>query len=256
MINVLIFGANGRMGKKVKAALSEKSDMHALCGVDMKEDFTDPEFPVYDNISEATEKCGVPNVIIDFSSRFSLETVLPYAEKFCVPAVLCATGYTGEDEAKVKTASEKVALFRSANMSVGVNVLIRLVKQAAAALEGFDIEIVEKHHNKKVDAPSGTAKMIAEEIKNVLPEKFFVYGRNGITGKRDKNEIGLHAVRGGNIVGDHDVIFAGENEVLTLSHSASDRALFADGAVKAAKFISGKKNGLYDMNDLLEEAGF
>lgn len=255
MINVLIFGANGRMGKKVKAALIGEKDMRALCGVDMKEYFSDPEFPVYDSLAEATAKNGKPDVIIDFSSRLSLETILPYAEEFGVPAVLCATGYTTEDDEKVKKASEKVALFRSANMSVGVNVLIRLVKQAAAALEGFDIEIIEKHHNKKVDAPSGTANMIARGIKSVLPEKYFIYGRNGITGKRDKNEIGIHAVRGGNIVGDHEVIFAGENEIITLSHSASDRALFADGAVKAAKFISGKKSGLYDMNDMLSEAG-
>lgn len=255
MINVLIYGANGRMGKKVKAALSCESDMRAFCGVDINEDFSDSSFPVFCNIEKVSEKVGKPDVIIDFSSRLSLEQLLPYAEKNGVPAVLCATGYTEEDKKAAIKASEKVALFRSANMSVGVNVLVKLVKQAAKALAGFDVEIIEKHHNQKVDAPSGTAVMIADEIKNVLPEKFCVYGRNGIVGKRDKNEIGIHAVRGGNIVGEHDVLFAGENEVLTLSHSASDRALFADGAVRAARFIAGKSRGLYDMNDLLEELG-
>ena len=256
MINVLIYGANGRMGKKVKDALQSTEDMRALCGVDITEDFSDSAFPVFGCIEDATNKVGKPDVIIDFSSRLSLEKLLPYAEKNGVPSVLCSTGYTEEDDAAVKNASRKVALFRSANMSVGVNVLISLVKQAAKALKGFDIEIIEKHHNRKADAPSGTAVMIADEIKEILPEKFFVYGRNGIVGKRDKNEIGLHAVRGGNIVGEHEVIFAGENEIVTLSHSASDRALFADGAVRAAKFLCGKSRGLYDMNDLLKETGF
>ena len=165
--------------------------------------------------------------------------------------MLCSTGYTPEDLEKINATSKTNAIFRSANMSLGVNVLIELVKTAVKNLAGFDIEIIEKHHNQKVDAPSGTALMLADAVKDVDNDKFYVYGRNGIVGKRDANEIGIHAIRGGNIVGEHDVIFAGNDEVITLSHHASDRKVFAFGAVKAAKFICGKKNGLFNMTDIL-----
>ena len=144
-------------------------------------------------------------------------------------------------------------MFRSSNMSLGVNILINLIKNACLSLKGYDIEIIEKHHNKKVDAPSGTAVMMANAVKEVLPEKYEIYGREGFVGKRNENEIGIHAVRGGNIVGEHDIIFAGENEVITLSHSASDRAMFAEGAIKAAKFMAKQKIGLFDMQDVIKE---
>ena len=168
-----------------------------------------------------------------------------------IPAVLCATGYSQSDLEKIDNASKKTAIFRSANMSVGVNLLVTLVKSASLALNGFDIEITEMHHNKKVDAPSGTALMLAEAITSVLPEKFFLYGREGKVGARNPKEIGIHAIRGGNIVGEHDVIFAGNSETITLSHQATDRAVFASGAVKAAEYIAKKSAGLYDMSDVI-----
>ena len=248
MIKILISGALGRMGKKVYEACSENDKVTVVCGVDITEK-TDGAFPVYASFESVKEK---PDVIIDFSSPAALDSILNYAAANCCPAVLCATGYSDEQIAQIKKASEKTAIFRSANMSLGVNVLINLVKKAALLLEGFDIEIIEKHHNKKVDAPSGTALMLADAIKEELPEKFYIYGREGKVGKRNKDEIGIHAVRGGNIVGEHEVLFAGANETLTFSHSAADRSVFADGAVKAAVFMYGKKNGLYNMSNLVE----
>jgi 4-hydroxy-tetrahydrodipicolinate reductase len=251
MINVLISGALGRMGKKVFEAATLNENVKAVCGVDLKEDFSLSNFPVYASFDDVKEKV---DVLIDFSAPANLDKILKFVLKNNIPAVLCATGYTEEHVQKVKSASEKIAVFRSGNMSLGVNVLIDLVKKAAAALGGFDIEIIEKHHNQKVDAPSGTALMLADAVKDVCPEKYYTYGREGIVGKRDKNEIGIHAVRGGNIVGDHDVIFAGQNETVTLSHQAFDRSVFAVGAVKAAKYIATKTNGLFDMQKLVSES--
>ncbi len=249
MINVLICGASGRMGKKVFEALSVESDIKAVCGVDRFEDLSNASFPVYAGFDKVKEKV---DVIIDFSSPMSLDGILDYSIAKSVPCILCSTGYTDKHIGKVEQASKKVALFRSANMSVGVNAILDLVKKAALALYGFDIEIIEKHHHNKVDAPSGTALMLADAVKEALPEKFYVYGREGIVGKRNPDEIGIHAIRGGNIVGEHDVIFAGESETVTISHQATDRAVFAAGAVRAAKFIIGKKPGLYNMQDVLQ----
>jgi len=248
MIKILINGALGRMGKKVYEATLNEEGLTAVCGVDIKGDLSNPLFPVYDSFACVDKEV---DVLIDFSAPASLDNIIAFVKERKIPAVLCATGYTESDMDKVKALSKEVAIFRSANMSLGVNVLVDLVKKAANALYGFDIEIIEKHHNKKVDAPSGTAVMLADAIKKEQPEKFCVYGREGIVGKRNANEIGVHAVRGGNIVGDHDVIFAGENEVVTLSHQAFDRAVFATGAVRAAKYIYNKCAGIYDMTDLL-----
>lgn len=248
MIKILISGANGRMGKKVKEACDISDVCVAVCGVNRAEDFTNKSFPVYADFKDVKEDV---DVVIDFSAPSNLNNVLGFITDKNTGAVLCATGYSDEQEQAVKNASKKRAVFRSANMSLGVNVLINAVRTAAKQLYGFDVEIIEKHHNKKADAPSGTALMIANAIKNELPEKTYVFGREGNVGKRTKEEIGIHAVRGGNIVGEHDVLFAGENEMLTFSHSAFDRAVFADGAIKAAAFISDKPCGLYDMNDLL-----
>lgn len=250
MIKLLISGAKGKMGKKVYEACLGDSDIKAVCGVNIDEDFSNPDYPIYSSFANVKEEV---DVIIDFSSPLALGGLLEFATKNGVPAVLCSTGYSEDDLANIKKASEKIAIFRSANMSLGVNVLIRAVKQVTSALSGFDIEIIEKHHNQKADAPSGTALMLANAVKEILPENYYVYGREGITGKRDKKEIGIHAIRGGNIVGEHDVIFAGENETLTFSHHASDRSVFANGAIKAAKYIANKKQGLFDMNDLLSE---
>ena len=249
MVNVIINGALGRMGKKVKEAVLSFKDVNAVCGVDTREDFSDKDFPVYSSFDGVTEKA---DVIIDFSAPACLPSVLSYAEKNKTGAVICTTGLTESDVKLIENAAERIPVFRSANMSLGVNVLINLVKKAAELLCGFDVEIIEKHHNKKKDAPSGTALMIADEIKKVYPEKYYVYGREGICGARKADEIGIHAIRGGNVVGEHDVLFLGENETVTLSHQATDRGVFAVGAVKAAIFLSGKQNGLYDMSDILK----
>ena len=248
MIKVLISGALGRMGKKLydSFALSDKAT--AVCGVDLKEDISCPDYPVYASFADVKEKV---DVVVDFSSPLNLNNVLDFCVKNKIPAVLCATGCTAEQIEQIKETSKSIAIFRSGNMSLGVNVLVNLVKKAAAMLGDFDVEIIEKHHNQKVDAPSGTAIMLADGVKDVQPEKYYTYGREGICGKRDKNEIGIHAVRGGGIVGEHEVIFANGFETVTLTHLATDRSVFADGAVKAAIYLADKKSGLYDMNDVL-----
>jgi len=248
MTKIVISGALGKMGKKVKEACEKNDNVKPIFGIDVKEDLSNTAFPVYSSFEKAVE---VPDVIIDFSSPSSLDNLISYAEKNGVGLVLCTTGYSEENLKKIKEASEKIAIFRSANMSLGVNVLISLVKKAAAALYDFDVEIIEKHHNEKVDAPSGTALMLADGIKEIFSDKYNVYGREGKPGKRDKHEIGIHAVRGGNIVGEHDVLFCGTDETITLSHQATDRKVFAAGAVRAAEFLSGKAHGLYDMNDII-----
>ncbi len=250
MTKILIHGALGKMGNKVYETALADGDVTAVCGVDRFTNNDKKDFPVYDSFDKVTEEV---DVIVDFSLPSALYGVLDYALKKGVALVSCTTGYSAEDLGKIKKASEKIAIFRSANMSLGVNVLINLVKKATQSLEGFDIEIIEKHHNQKVDAPSGTALMLADAVKDELPEKTYIYGREGKVGKRTANEIGIHAVRGGNIVGDHDVIFAGLNETVTLSHQAFDRSVFAVGAVKASKYIATKKVGLYDMQDLVNE---
>lgn len=250
MINVLICGALGRMGKNVLNALNSSNKLIAKCGVDLVEDLSNPDFPIYDNIQKINEKI---DVIIDFSSPKALDAILEFALKNNTPAVLCATGYSDEDINKINEASKSVALFRSGNMSLGVNILLDVVTKVAKALYGFDVEIIEKHHNNKVDAPSGTALMLADAVKQADPNKYYTYGREGIVGKRDKNEIGIHALRGGNIVGEHQVIFAGTDETVTISHQATDRAVFAIGAVKAAEYMTNKKSGLYNMKDVLSE---
>ena len=248
MIKILISGALGKMGNKVFEACSLSNDVTAVCGVDIKEDFSNPNYPVYANFTDVKEDV---DVIIDFSSPLNFDRLTSYIEEKGIPSVLCATGYSAEQIERVNKLSKKVAIFRSANMSLGVNVITELVKMATLSLKGFDIEIVESHHNRKVDAPSGTAIMIADAVKSVAPEKYNVVGRDGIVGARNKNEIGIHSIRGGNIVGIHDTIFAGENETITISHSAADRSVFADGAVKAATYIKTKQNGLYNMSDMI-----
>ncbi len=249
MINVLISGALGRMGKKVYDACALNDNVQAVCGVDIKSDFSNSKYQIYQSFNDI--EAETVDVVIDFSSPANLNNVLNFCLNKKIPAVLCATGYSQNDVEKIQNASKQIAVFRSGNMSLGVNVLIDLVKKATKSLEGFDVEIIEKHHNQKVDAPSGTALMLAEGVKQVNPEKYYVYGREGICGKRDKNEIGIHAVRGGGIVGEHEVIFASGFETITLSHLATDRSVFADGAVKASIYIADKKSGLYNMSDVI-----
>ena len=248
MVNVLISGANGRMGKKVYEACTLSDKVTAICGVDLVENLSNKDYPIYSNFDAVNEKI---DVVIDFSAPTSLDGILAFASQNKCALVLCSTGYSESDIEKIKNASKTLAIFRSANMSLGVNVLIDVVKKAAKALYGFDVEIIEKHHNQKVDSPSGTALMLADAVKSVQTDKHYIYGREGLVGKRDANEIGIHAIRGGNIVGEHDVIFAGNFETITLSHQATDRSVFANGAVRAAEFISTKQNGLYDMTDVI-----
>ena len=248
MVRILISGANGRMGKKVFETCRLDDLVIPVCGVDIKSDLSNDEFPIYPDFSSVKDDV---DVVVDFSAPSSLDGILDFCLKNNCPAVLCATGYTSEQVGKIESTSSKVALFRSGNMSLGVNLLVDLVKKAATTLYGFDVEIIEKHHNQKVDAPSGTALMLADGVKEVCPDKFYTYGRQGIVGKRDAHEIGIHAVRGGSIVGEHDVIFAGNCETVTLSHQATDRSVFANGAIAAAKFIASKKRGLFNMTDVI-----
>ncbi len=248
MINILISGANGKMGKKVYESAQKNALVKAVCGVDIVCDCKKADFPIYDCFDKVKENV---DVIVDFSAPSNLNNILTFCLKNKVPAILCATGYSDEQIAQIVQTSKEVPLFRSGNMSLGVNSLIDLVKRATPSLAGFDIEIIEKHHNQKVDAPSGTALMLADAVKDVAPEKFYTYGRNGIVGKRDANEIGIHAIRGGGIVGEHQVIFASNFETITLTHQATDRSVFADGAIKACEFIVGKPVGLYNMSDVI-----
>lgn len=250
MIDVLICGIGGKMGENLVGVLKDDGGARVVCGVDLHP--AAAEIPVYSSFDDVKEKV---DVIIDFSSPAALKGELEWAVKNGVPAVLASTGYSAEDLKYIDECSKKIAIFRTANFSVGVNLLVKLVKEAAEALgEQFDIEIIEKHHNRKVDAPSGTALMLADGANAAFGgEKEFLYGREGAVGKR-KSEIGIHAVRGGTIVGEHDVMFAGEDEIITLSHSARSKRVFAAGAVKAAKWLVGKPSGKYDMNDVLKRA--
>lgn len=248
-MKIIISGALGRMGRAV-CRTAEANGIEIAAGVDLNAASSDLSYPVYKDFAGVKESA---DVVIDFSSPLNLDNLLAYTAKTGIPAVLCATGYTPEQLKRIDAASESSAIFRSANMSVGVNLLIDLCKKAAKTLPSFDVEIVEMHHNQKVDAPSGTALMLADAVKEVAPDKFYVYGREGKVGKRNEKEIGIHALRGGNVVGEHEVIFAGPNETVTLSHSAASREVFADGAVKAAMFMAGRKSGFYTMDDLIKE---
>lgn len=247
MINALICGISGKMGKNVCDLLKDESDIRAVCGVDR---CGGGEIPVHASFDEVKEKV---DVIIDFSSPSVLKSELDFAVKNNVPVVLAATGYTKEDLALIKETSKKIAVFKTGNFSLGINLMVKLVQKAAKTLgESFDIEIIEKHHNQKADAPSGTALMLADGINGVLDEKReYLSGREGMVGKRG-NEIGIHSVRGGTIVGEHEVMFAGEDEIITLSHSARSKRVFAVGAIRAAKWVAGKGAGLYDMNAVFE----
>ena len=247
-MKIIICGALGKMGTKIRENALKTNDIIPVAGVDVKETEING-FKVFDGFDKIAEKA---DAVIDFSNKASLPAVLDYCVKTHTPAVLCSTGYDEKDISAVEKASKSVALFRSANMSLGVNVLIEAVKYAASRLCGFDIEIIEKHHNKKADAPSGTAVMIKDGIKEILPDKTEVYGRHGLVGARTPNEIGIHAIRGGTIVGEHQVIFAGDNESLTFTHNAESRDVFAAGAIAAARFVANKENGLFDMKDLLK----
>lgn len=251
MTKIAVCGANGKMGKTIYNCVKEREDCVIVGGIDI---FTEAYagFPIVDKPEKLPEK---PDVIIDYSNPASLDAILDYCLSTGTPAVLATTGYSDEQIAKIKEASAQVAIFFTFNMSLGINLLVQLAKKAASILgDRFDIEIVEKHHNQKIDAPSGTAIMLANAINETLDNsKNYVYDRHSRRQKRDKNEIGMHAIRGGTIVGEHDVIFAGNDEVITLSHSAASKTVFAEGSIKAAIYLNGKSAGLYDMSELVIE---
>ena len=239
------------MGQAILRAAKDDKDCRIVAGIDINADSIAPacEFPVYQNISEFSDKA---DVIIDFSHHTSLPSLADYATRTATPLVLATTGHTDEEKALIHEAARKVAIFSSGNMSIGINLLIELAKIGARTLgDAFDVEIIEKHHNQKLDAPSGTALMIADAIKEEREETEYVYDRHSVRRVRDKSEIGIHSVRGGTIVGEHEVIFAGTNETITLSHSAASREIFANGALRAAKYLASKGAGIYDMSDLI-----
>lgn len=249
MTKIILSGCNGKMGRAITACVKEREDCKIVAGVDLN---TTPnaDFPVYDTFLKVSEKA---DVIIDFSNPALLEKLLAFAKEKNLPLVLATTGFTKQQTDEIHEAAKEMPIFFTFNMSLGINLLVSLSKKAAALLgDSFDIEIIEKHHNQKLDAPSGTAIMLANAINDTLNDRMiFEYDRHSKREKRPKNEIGIHSIRGGTIVGEHDVVFAGHDEVITLSHQAASKEVFAVGAVKAAIFMSGKAPGLYDMNDMI-----
>ena len=248
-MKLILCGACGRMGKYV-AELAAERGVTIAAGVDLAEGAL--PFPLYRSIADVKEDA---DAVVDFSSAAALESVLAYCERNHIPAVLAATGYSQSDLARIQSAAGKIAVFQTGNLSVGINLLQYLSKKAAQILgDAFDAEIVERHHHFKKDAPSGTALMLAESVNEGFGgNKENVYGRHGMVGERQRKEIGIHAVRGGTIVGEHEVMFAGKDEIVTLSHSARSRKVFASGALQAAAWLLGKPAGRYDMHDLLRE---
>lgn len=251
MIRIIMHGCNGRMGQMITGLAEKDPDVEIVAGVDVS-DHIQNSYPIFDSIA----KCDVAaDVVIDFASAKAVDGLLDYCVDKKLPCVLCTTGLSEEQIQKVKEVSGRTAILKSANMSLGVNLLMKLLKEATGVLAqaGFDIEIVEKHHNQKLDAPSGTALALADVINKELDNTYeYVYDRSTRREKRPVKEIGISAVRGGTIVGDHDVIFAGTDEVITLSHRAYSREVFAKGALQAAKFLSGKPAGLYDMSQVVQ----
>jgi len=250
MVRILLNGCNGRMGQVITRLSKEDDSLTVKAGVDLNPDKCSNDYPVYSNINQVIEEC---DVIIDFTNVKGLPELLSYGTNKKIPMVICTTGLSPEDRDAVKESSKKIAVLTSANMSLGVNLMLSLLKTAAKALEdSFDIEIIEKHHNQKVDSPSGTALLIADSINSALMEKKeYVYGRHSKNDKRTKCEIGIHAIRGGNIAGDHSVIFAGAGEVIEINHSALSRDVFGVGALKAAKFLYSMEPGLYNMDNVI-----
>lgn len=249
MTNIVICGANGKMGHTIFNCVQEREDCAVIAGIDLNT-AKYADFPIVSRPSELEVK---PDVIIDFSNPASLDGLLEYCLSTGTPIVVAATGYSDEQIAQIKSAAQQIPVFFTFNMSLGINLLVELAKKAASVLgDRFDIEIVEKHHNQKIDAPSGTAIMLANAINETLDNsKHYVYDRHSRRQKREKTEIGMHAIRGGTIVGEHDVIFAGHDEVITLSHSAASKTVFAEGAINAAVYLSSAKPGLYDMSMLI-----
>ena len=250
MIRIIMHGCNGKMGQMITNLLKDDENAHIVAGIDPFDDGHN-SYPVFPSIDSCIVKA---DVIIDFASAKSMDSLLNYIAKDGVPAVICTTGLSEEQIECIHKTSEKVAVLKSANMSLGINTLFKLLQDATKVFgtAGYDIELIEKHHNQKVDVPSGTALALADAIKSVLPDDYYYkYDRSQERVKRDPKEIGISAVRGGTIVGEHEVIFAGEDEVIEFKHTAYSKAVFAKGAIEAAKFLAGKPAGLYDMSHVI-----
>lgn len=250
MVKIIMHGCNGKMGQVITGIVAADKDTEIVAGIDIVDNRQNP-YPVFTNIDD----CNVEaDVIIDFASAKAIDKLLDYVETRKIPVVLCTTGLSEEQLARVEEVSKKVAVLKSANMSLGINTLFKVLKSVSPLLAeaGFDIEIVEKHHHFKVDAPSGTALALGDAVNESLPEKYeYKFDRSQDRIPRPKNEIGFSSVRGGTIVGEHDVIFAGEDEVITFSHTAYSKSVFAKGAVEAAKFLKGQPAGHYTMKEVI-----
>lgn len=248
-LKIVLSGCSGRLGSVVARIAKSRDDMEIVCGVDIQ---GEAEFPVVRSFADIPKDLSA-DVVIDISHHALIGDVLAYAESGNLPVVICTTGHTEDEDEMIRDASRRVPILKSRNMSLGINLMTELVRRAAAALgDDFDIEIVEAHHNKKLDAPSGTALMLADAAREVRPESEYIYDRHAVRQERDSREIGIHSIRGGTIVGEHSVIFAGHDEMITLSHSAGSRDLFASGAVKAAFFLHGAQPGYYTMSDVVK----
>lgn len=253
MTRIIMHGCNGAMGQMITKIVKETQDAEIVAGIDIV-DNRDNGYPVFTNIQDCQVEA---DVIIDFCSAKAMDGLLAYCEERKMPVVVCTTGLSEEQLAKIEALSKKVAVLKSANMSLGINTLFKLVQDAAKVFGNadYDIEIVEKHHNQKLDAPSGTALALADSINEAMDNRYeYIYDRSGRREKRDKKELGLSAVRGGTIVGEHEIIFAGIDEVIEIKHTAYSKAVFAKGSVSAAKFLAGKPAGFYDMRDVIAEA--
>ncbi len=248
-MNIILCGCNGKMGQAIVNESQKFCNMNIVAGVDIKPD-SSKSFPIFSSINDVNIKA---DIIIDFSNPLALNSILEYSQNQKLPVVICTTGFSKEQVEKINEASKNIPVFYSGNMSLGINLLIELCQKATNVLgDSFDIEIIEKHHNQKIDAPSGTALMIANGISEHLDEKYeYKYNRTTSREKRKKNEIGIHSIRGGTITGDHEVIFAGKDEIITISHHAASRNIFANGAINAAKYILNKTPGLYKMKNLI-----
>ena len=250
MVKIIMHGCNGHMGQVISGIVEKDQDAEIVAGIDIADQGKN-SYPVFTDI----DACQVEaDAIIDFSSAKATDKLLEYSAARQIPVVLCSTGLSQEQLAKVEETSRKVAVLKSANMSLGINTLLKLVQDAARVLAaaGFDMEIVEKHHRLKLDAPSGTALALADSINEAMDNQYhYVYDRSQKREKRDDKEIGISAVRGGTIVGEHEIIFAGQDEVIEFKHTAYSKAIFGKGAVEAAKFLAGKPAGRYDMSDVI-----
>ena len=249
MVEVILHGCNGRMGQMLSELISKDEEMKVVAGIEPSGEAKN-DYPVYKSFDELKETA---DVIIDFSTASAIDGLLDYCEKTHTPLVLCSTGLSEAQLGRVERLAKVSAVLVSANMSLGINVLLKLLKNVTKTLyeNGFDIEIVEKHHNQKLDAPSGTALALADVMKDELDDISYNLDRSKVRKKRERNEIGISAVRGGTIVGEHEVIFAGTDEVMEIKHTAYSRAIFAKGAMSAAKFLSGKSAGKYSMSDVI-----